>query len=158
MPYKMRYFPNITHVSVITTTKTYQLNATEPTANANSVSANSGGGESTNIFALIFDETLVTNSRSSLLPCKIQSRTVYYPLAIHCWNNDLTKSVTDFQDPLTRTHHPLPPYCLSSLPRSSYHTKHTVHTLVLTALIGQHKGVRFIFVQRTPSKSELGGI
>lgn len=107
-----------------TATKT-QSNAIEPTANANRISANSGGGESTNIFALIFDKTLVTNSGCSLLPCKSQSRTVLYPLASHRWNNDLTKSVTDFQDPLTRTHHLLPPYCLSSLPRSSYHTKHT---------------------------------
>lgn len=91
------------------------------------LTANSGGGESANIQHLLLSSTkkLVTNSRFRLLPCKSQSRTVYNPLASHHWNKGSTKSVTDFQDPLTRTHHFPPPYCLSSLPRSCYNTTHT---------------------------------
>lgn len=96
------------------------------------------------ICSYLRQEKLVTNSRFSLLPCKSRSRTVYNPRASHRWNSGSTKSVSDFQAPLTRTHHLPPPYCLSSLPRSSDNTTHT-HTLALASLIGRHSGVRFIF-------------
>lgn len=98
---------------------------TSPAANASRVTASSGGGESANIYALIFDNKPVTNFTHGSLPCKSQSRRVCYRLAAHHLCSGPTNSVIVFQAPLTRTHCPPPPYCLSSLPRSIYHTTHT---------------------------------
>lgn len=84
-----------------------------------------GSGLTYSICSYLRQKKLVTNSRFSPLPCKSRSRTVYNPLASHRWNSVSTKSVSDFQAPLTRTHHLPPPYCLSSLPRSSDNTTHT---------------------------------
>lgn len=112
---------------------------TSLTANASSVTASSGGGESAKIYAHIFDNKLVTTFSYGSLPCKSLSRTVYYRLAIHHLSSDTTNSVVVFQAPLTRTHCPPPPYCLSSPARSIYHTQQ-LHRhgqrLALTALIG----------------------
>ncbi len=95
------------------------------TANASRETASSGGGESANIYALILDNTPVTDFSYGSLPCKSPSRTVYCRLAVHRLSSGSTNSVIVFRAPLTRTHCPPPPYCLSSLPRSIDHTTHT---------------------------------
>lgn len=102
---------------------------TNQTANASRVTTSSGGGESANIYAPIFDNKPVTNFTHGSLPCKSRNRRVYYRPAVHRLSSGLTNSVIVYQAPLTRTHCPPPPYCLSSLARSSYHTTHTSVTV-----------------------------
>lgn len=95
---------------------------TNLTANASRVTSRSGGGESADIYAPLFDNTPVIDFTHGSLPCRSPSRTVHYRLAAHHLSSGLAKCVIVFPAPLTRTHCPPPPYCPSSPARSSYHT------------------------------------
>lgn len=99
------------------------------TANASRVTSSSGGGESANIYMPPSSTTSLSPTSHGPLPCESPSRTLCYQPAVSHSSSGLTNSVIVSEAPLSRTHCPPPPYCLSSLARSSYHTTHTSVTV-----------------------------